>query len=233
MQERISFCKDVECKMTVADRKERERQQRRKDIIDVAERKFFEKGYDGVSMDEIAGELELSKPTIYLYFKNKESLFLAVTMRGMAILGDVFKAGVNSHKTGLGKAQGFIRGFFDYARDYPDYYALLVAARTRRFMSVIKAGEVENAADFGNKSMEMLTLLLDAIQLGQEDGTIRKGLNPIETAIFLSMACEGAVQMTPEWEYLLQYKHVTMDNYYEHSTDVILHGIAGTEGPVE
>ena len=219
--------------MTVADRKERERQQRRKDIIDVAEKKFFEKGFDGVSMDEIARELELSKPTIYLYFKNKESLFLAVTMRGMVILGDMFKAGVDSHKTGLGKAKGFIRSFFDYAKNYPDYYAVLVAARTRRFMSVIRAGEVENAAEFGKKSLEMLTLLLEAIDLGQKDGTIRKGLNPMETAIFLSMACEGAVQMTPEWEYLLQYKQVTIEKYYEHSTDVILHGIAGKEDPAE
>jgi TetR/AcrR family transcriptional regulator len=222
-----SCCKDVDSNMSVADRKERERQQRRNDIIDAAERKFFEKGFDGVSMDEIARELELSKPTIYLYFKNKESLFLAVVMRGMAILAETFKAGVESHKTGLGKARGFIRGFFDYAKRYPDHYRLLTAARTRRFMNAIRAGEVDSAADFGNKSMEMLTLLLDAIQLGQEDGTIRKGLDPLETAIFLSMACEGAVQMTPEWEYLLEYKHVTIDHYYEHSTDVILHGIAG------
>jgi AcrR family transcriptional regulator len=43
--------------MSVAERKEREKQQRRNDIIDAAEKRFFEKGFDGVSMDEIARDL--------------------------------------------------------------------------------------------------------------------------------------------------------------------------------
>jgi hypothetical protein len=72
----------------------------------------------------------------------------------------------------------------------------------------------------------MLTLLLDAIKLGQKDGTVRKDLDPVETAVFMSMACEGAVHMTPEWEMLLEMNMLTIDKYYEHSIDVLLHGIA-------
>jgi TetR/AcrR family transcriptional regulator len=216
--------------MSVAERKEREKLQRRNDIVDAAEKRFFEKGFDGVSMDEIARDLELSKPTIYLYFKNKESLFLAVVMRGVVILREMFKAAVEPETTGVEKGKAFARAFFGYAAKYPDYYRLLMAARTRRFMSVVRSGRVEGSRDFGNISMEMLTLLLDAIELGQKDGTVRKDIDPVETAIFMSMACEGAVQMTPEWEMLLEMNMLTLDRYYEHSIDVLLHGIAVENG---
>jgi Transcriptional regulator len=216
--------------MSVAERKEREKQQRRNDIIDAAERKFFEKGFDGVSMDEIARELELSKPTLYLYFKNKESLFLAVVMRGVVTLRDRFKAAVERETTGLAKARGYINEFFDYARENQEQYRLLNFARTRQFMSVIRSGEVDIARDFGNISLEMISLLIDSVELGKTDGTMRKDIDPIETAIFLSMACEGAVRMTPEWELLLKMKDRTADHYYKHSVDVMLHGIAVEKG---
>ena len=212
--------------MSVAERKEREKQQRRKDIVDAAEKKFFEKGFDGVSMDEIARELELSKPTLYLYFKNKETLFLAVVIRGTMLLRDMFRAAVEREPTGMGKCKAFARAFFEYAARYPDYYRLLMAARNRRFMSQVRSGEVDGGRDFGNLAMEMIMLLIDAIKLGQKDGTMRKDLDPAQTAIFLSMACEGAVQMTPEWEMLLQMNKVSIDRYYDHSIDVLLHGIA-------
>jgi TetR/AcrR family transcriptional regulator len=64
--------------MTVLERKQREREQRRESIIDAASKLFSSKGYDKVSMEEIALETELSKTTLYFYFEDKESLFLAV-----------------------------------------------------------------------------------------------------------------------------------------------------------
>jgi len=61
--------------MTVAERKHREKAQRREDILNAAEKLFFSRGYDNVLMDEIANEVDLTKATLYLYFNDKESLF--------------------------------------------------------------------------------------------------------------------------------------------------------------
>ena len=58
--------------MGIAERKEREKLQRRKDIIDAAEKVFFYRGFESATMDEIAEKVELSKGTLYLYFKSKE-----------------------------------------------------------------------------------------------------------------------------------------------------------------
>ena len=66
--------------MTIAERKEREKEQRRMQIISAAEKLFFQSGYDQVSMEEIAREAELSKGTIFFYFKNKEALFITIVL---------------------------------------------------------------------------------------------------------------------------------------------------------
>jgi TetR/AcrR family transcriptional regulator len=64
--------------MTAEERRKREIEQRRVAVINAANRLFYIKGYENVSMDEIASEAELSKTTLYTYFKDKESLFFVI-----------------------------------------------------------------------------------------------------------------------------------------------------------
>lgn len=45
-------------------------------ILDAAKRLFSTQGYDGVSMDQIAGEAGVSKLTVYSHFGDKEALFV-------------------------------------------------------------------------------------------------------------------------------------------------------------
>jgi AcrR family transcriptional regulator len=67
--------------MGIADRKDREKKERRERILTAADRLFKSKGYDGTSMAEIAEEVELSPATLYLYFPNKEVLHAAASLR--------------------------------------------------------------------------------------------------------------------------------------------------------
>ena len=56
-------------------RREREKKHRIKTILNSAEKVFSENGFFNATMDEIALGAEVSKPTIYQYFKTKEVLF--------------------------------------------------------------------------------------------------------------------------------------------------------------
>ncbi len=55
-------------------------EEKRQKIIDVASTLFLEKGFDGLSMADIAAKVGGSKATLYGYFHNKEELFVAVMM---------------------------------------------------------------------------------------------------------------------------------------------------------
>jgi AcrR family transcriptional regulator len=66
--------------MGIYERKQREKQRRRRDIINAAQKIFSVKGFNSATMEEIASEAELSPGTIYLYFKNKEELHISLSI---------------------------------------------------------------------------------------------------------------------------------------------------------
>jgi AcrR family transcriptional regulator len=67
--------------MGIKERKEREKERRRQQIMVAARRVFSDKGFSRATMEDIANEAELSAGTIYLYFKNKDELCASLTLR--------------------------------------------------------------------------------------------------------------------------------------------------------
>ena len=78
--------------MGIAERKERERdlqqKMRRKQILDAAKRVFHAKGFSAATMEDIAQEAELSPAAIYLYFKNKDDLYVSLNLQLLEYLSD-------------------------------------------------------------------------------------------------------------------------------------------------
>ena len=67
--------------MGIQERKQRERERRRQQIIVAAKRVFSEKGFSKTTMEDIAREAELSPGTLYLYFRNKDELYASLSLR--------------------------------------------------------------------------------------------------------------------------------------------------------
>lgn len=79
------------------DLKEQEKMQRKNLILDVAEKIFSEKPFDDVNMRDLAKEVGISPGSIYTYFPDKESLYVAVSLRGyeraVSIMDEMVKSG--------------------------------------------------------------------------------------------------------------------------------------------
>lgn len=67
--------------MGIQERKERERERRRQQIMVAAKRVFSAKGFNKTTMEDIAKDAELSPGTLYLYFKNKDELYASLSLR--------------------------------------------------------------------------------------------------------------------------------------------------------
>jgi TetR/AcrR family transcriptional regulator len=118
--------------MSLIARSELEKEQRRTDIINAAEKLFFSKGYENVSLKDIAQEVKFSRPTIYLYFENKEELFFAIVLRGIRILNKMIKDEVKKSKTGFKKLAAFRKAYYNFSEEYSDYqqsYNYLLSGR--------------------------------------------------------------------------------------------------------
>ncbi len=66
------------CAPETSGRRAAAREAKRARILEAARSVFRRLGYDGASMNDIAAEAGVSKPTLYVYFDNKEALFVAL-----------------------------------------------------------------------------------------------------------------------------------------------------------
>ncbi len=64
--------------MGTSQRKDREKEARREQILQAAAKLFSEKGFEAATMAQIARQAELAPGTLYLYFKSKDELYFAL-----------------------------------------------------------------------------------------------------------------------------------------------------------
>jgi AcrR family transcriptional regulator len=71
---------------------------KRRQITDAAHKVFLSQGYDVTSMEEIARVAGVSKATLYVYFKDKEELFVAITREsGSRLTAPIFTLDPGDH----------------------------------------------------------------------------------------------------------------------------------------
>jgi TetR/AcrR family transcriptional regulator len=103
--------------MGITERKEREKEARREVIISAAEKVFNEKGLVAATMDDIAEAAELSKGTLYLYYRSREDLYLAVTLRGMEVMCGLFQGAVSTGESPIKHIQNLGEAYYQFFRD--------------------------------------------------------------------------------------------------------------------
>ncbi len=182
--------------MATTDRRQREKEQRRKEIIDTAEKLFYSKGFDNVSMDKIAESVELSKGSLYLHFKNKDSLFFAIVDKVHKEFFRLFMEDLDKNASGGEQIRYMIRFLVEFTKDHRDYndlartYGPLIWARMNTEYDSILA---ENAIAYN-------IWLDNAIRLGIEDGSLRKDLDPVLLGVYISMISLSVVSPLPSWD---------------------------------
>lgn len=81
-------------------------------ILEHSEHLFITHGYQGTSMDMVAGECGLSKPTLYKYFKNKYELFTSLYERLYRNLNEMFKILLDGKRDKSELLEDIIHGYF-------------------------------------------------------------------------------------------------------------------------
>ena len=84
--------------MGIAERKEREKEIRREQIMTAATQLFMSKGFNSTKIEEIAKKAELSPALIYQYFKNKDDLFATLHLVDLEHLNRIIKKKISDKK---------------------------------------------------------------------------------------------------------------------------------------
>jgi len=99
--------------MGIYERKQREKERRRDEIMKAAKQVFSQKGFNRATMEEIATEAELSPGTLYLYFKNKEELHTSLSINILEHLSEQVQNVVGQKITVEEKIERFRDVFID------------------------------------------------------------------------------------------------------------------------
>lgn len=180
--------------MGVAERRLREKEQRRFSIIDAAEQVFFAKGIESATMDEVADTAELSKGLLYFYFKSKNDLAHSIVHRGLRTLTQFFQEVLDENDTGIEQVMGMGYAYIRFSQERANYFNLMswFNANPHAHDDVTPDSYMEACHAEGDRAIE---LVAKAVQNGIDDGTIRDDLDPAETAVMLWAQTHGLVNI--------------------------------------
>jgi AcrR family transcriptional regulator len=99
--------------MGISERREREKAERRRAILDCARDLILLHGVHYVSMEDIAHKAELSKATVYLYFSSKEVLFNEICEDAARIFLEHLKPFLEKGASGITALKYFWRGYVE------------------------------------------------------------------------------------------------------------------------
>ncbi len=207
--------------MGIAERKEREKEQRRNDIIDAAERIFFCKGIDNATMDEIAEEAELSKGTLYLYFKSKEELLFAIDLRAMKILISMFKETISQEKSTIENLMEIGRAYVRFSRDYENYFKTLLHFEGSENFNLSH----DLYAQMCHQGDDPMSFLIEMLRQGIDDGTVRSDIAPGVLAHCLWSQTTGILKLTKTKDFHFDLKDHSEDEIIQAHLEIINHGI--------
>jgi AcrR family transcriptional regulator len=205
-------------KMTIADRKEREKERRRDEIIDAAA-KLFSKGYENVTMEDIAKETELARSTLYLYFKNKDDIYIAVAIRGSKILSKMFNEHYPKGKNGLDKIKWLTLAFCRFYREYPGYYHANWYSQMPWFNNK-EFPEIDKLKNIRTNSFRMVG---NALLEGIEDGTVRADADPVKSTLVMTSSIQSVLDLTPAIEMHMKNNNLEHDELIDYAVDMMLH----------
>jgi len=167
----------------VKERKEREKEIRRDEIMKTGEKLFIEKGFNNATMDAIAAACELAKGTLYLHFKSKEELLSAIMHKSLTVLYDL----MIKHQAGIDNPIERLRALGDahleFYKQNPEYFRLV--------------SEVHMPGKFHPDINDKMHILLHEriksiwdinmgiIRDGKEMGIFKESADPLEVAISL------------------------------------------------
>jgi len=153
-------------------------EERRRELIDTAERLFMEKGYEHTAISDIVKELNLAQGTLYYYFSSKEDILEAVVEKSIADLEQsvnrLIQNGNADEVALLNEAINEILRFVSQRNDFIDFL--------HQDINAVMHAKLEKAT-----VERIVPILSELVAKGNAKGRFNIE-NPTETVEFLSTA---------------------------------------------
>jgi AcrR family transcriptional regulator len=169
--------------MGITERREREREEVRKKILDAARELFAAEGYERVTMRRVAEAIEYSPTTIYVHFEDKDNLVGALCEADFGRLLAAMQ-GVAPPADPIEEIRQLGQAYASFGLRFPNHYRFLFMTPMAKLESV--QADNAGALAFGR--------LLDAVRRAQAAGCFRP-IDTLTAAQVLWTTIHGAVAL--------------------------------------
>lgn len=180
-------------------RRAREKEARRHQILDAADAVFREHGFDGATIDRVAETAEVSKGLVYVYFSSKTELHHALTLRHLEALHEAAFEATQNDDAGLKKFRAFGLAYLSFAIAEPEAFAQMAQFESRP----LRCDNDGYAALCQAQLDRIQELMVAVLEEGQRDGSLRADLPPRLAALTVWGLMHGVLQMAE-----LQRRHI-------------------------
>ncbi len=172
---------------SVIDAKQTVREYKKQLVLDAAGKLFREHGFQKTTLDDIALALGVTKPFIYTYFKNKQTILVELFDNAYVALYEVLMEALkNRNGSPTERLVRFIRIFVESNIDQREFTPILIAEE--------KHLEPERIRKTRKKLKEFDSRLADLLRDG-----IKAGEFDISDPEIASLAISGMVRWTHRW----------------------------------
>ncbi len=203
-----------------------------KGIISAAEKIFASVGFKNAKMDDIAESAGITKVTLYSYFQSKENLYLAIAHKALQLLNEKYYQIIDENKnsSGLDSALDLMEYFmlfceknYLYSEALLDYFSMIRSSaddsKTARLTDATKESiYFMRLQDIHNLPFK---LIIKEILRGQEDGSIKKDIDPMLHTLFGWTTIVGYVKvLAAGGGNSLQLFHVDLQDLKKYNLDL-------------
>jgi len=197
-------------------RKERDKQLRKTDIMAAAERVFALKGYHEATMQDIAHEAQYATGTVYLYFKDKEVLYLSLLEEKISHLTAILKEKSAQIVDAEDKLRIFVRESLNSFEKNQDFFKIFFSERSKG--QIIKEGRIVKSPVMQQHKL----LVEELISTGQKQKVIRNDFSARQIADIF-----GAIFMTVVFDWVKDgTKNKKLNDTADFIIDIFFKGVA-------
>jgi AcrR family transcriptional regulator len=208
--------------MGIAERKEREKKQRREEIVRAAELVFFAKGFDSSTMDDVAEKAELSKGTLYLYFTSKEELYFAVARNAIHLLRKHTSQAVEGEGNAIEKLGRMGGACIDFSQTYPDQMKAIMTMEEMEPLAM-------NISESGVQEMifqeSTVGSVIQLVEQGVQEKLIRDDIPSLLVAHTLWMTVLSVIRFVTLRPGLMQVLGLSQEQLLASHFQLVLNGI--------
>ena len=200
--------------MVRSERKEREFNTRRAEILEQAEKIFAAKGFHDVTMAEIAGASGFSIGALYQFFKGKEHLYFTMINEKIDLMYDEIHQEVKSTKDLTGKIATLIDAHLHFVENNADFCRIFLRGENEALSKMMTSIRQKLINDY----YQHLSFIEKILKSGIKSGLLRS-LPPREMAGALSHLIRAA---SVDW--LLVPSKEPLSSKRAFILDIFLHG---------